>query len=222
LADRFRQPFERFGKEEVMATKVEDPDQLVDDAVSAAEEARAQLAAMNDSVMAGEDKFSHSDLSNQKSFVSFAEKLIEGAKAKAEKIRTEREAKARQALREEILSDAPENGEHVLALIDSLVTTGRDLVEVSKAHSAQVRSWGLRALELGAPHLGVASEEHAGLGVSAAGDVLVDDIQVQTIDAKNILGLLFHEVQNGIMPVTDETTLVAARSIAANLGKATV
>lgn len=205
-----------------MASSVEDPEQIVADAETAATDAEALVAALEDKIMAGDASVTHEDLSTQISLARFARKFVEGAKTKAEGIRAANAAKAREALRAEILRDAPANGEHLLALIDSLMASANKLVEAANSHDAQLREWVRKALDLGVPDKGAASAVHAGLGVSAAGDVLIDAVMVRPVDAKNILRLLFVPIENGIIPAPDPSNVAAARSIVANLGKAAV
>jgi hypothetical protein len=204
-------------------TKDIDPDVIVREAEQAADEAESLVQALEDKIMAGDGSVTHEALSTQISLARFARKLVGGARAKAEGIRVANAEKARAELRSEILRDAPANGDHLLVLVDQLIATSSELVISAAAHDAQVRAWARRALDLGAPDKGLPSEAHAGLGVSAGGDVLVGDVRIQTVASSNVLGLLFSPgINSGIVPRTDEASLKLARQIVANIGKAAV
>jgi len=205
----------------------EDPDLLVADAEAAALEAQALVTAIEDRIMAGDESVSHEDLSKQISVARFASKFVEGARAKAAQIREDRAARARAALAAEVLRDAPEDGKELLAIVDRLIADSAAFMEKTDAHSAKVRGWVNRALELGVPDKGVPSEEHAGLGVSGSGDILVGDVRVTTVSGRNVLALLFHPVDgsgyfSGILPATDPDRIDAARGVVGNIGKAAV
>lgn len=199
-----------------------DPDVIVREAEQAADEAEGLVQALEDKIISGDDSVTHEELSNQISLARFARKLVDGARAKAEGIRVANAAKARAALRTEILRKAPENGEHLLAMVDTLIATSEQLMESAAAHDKQMTLWVRRALDLGVPDKGAISAAHSGMGVSAGGDVLIDDIRIQTVDGRNILRLLFNPTENGIVPNRDPASIAAARSIVANLGKAAV
>jgi hypothetical protein len=203
-------------------SKDTDPDVIVREAEQAADEAESLVQALEDKIMSGDVSVTHESLSNQISLARFARKLVDGARAKAEGIRAANVAKARADLRTEILRDAPANGDHLLTLVDGLVATAKELVEAADAHDLQLTKWVQRALELGVPDKGAVSAAHAGLGVSAGGDVLVDSATVRSVNAKNIFRLLFNPMENGILPIRDPASIAAARSIVANLGKAAV
>lgn len=205
-----------------MASSKDDPEQIVADAEAAADEAESLVVTLEDRIMAGDAAVTHEDLGTQISLARFARKLVGAAKAKAEDLRAKQAAKSRADLREEILRDAPANGEHLLAIVDALVANSNELVTAAEAHDAQVRAWAQRALALGAPDKGVISAAHAGMGVSAGGDMLVDEVRVQTVGAKNIFRLLFVPVENGIIPSPSLSNVESARSIVANIGKAVV
>ena len=205
-----------------LVNKSEDPDLIVSDAEAAAVEAQALVTAIEDRIMAGDASVSHDDLSKQISISRFAAKFVEGARAKAAGIRAANAAKARDALRAEILRDAPANGDALLKLVDRVVEDSNRLVLAIEAHDAQQRGWVQRALDLGVPDRGVISADHAGMGVSAGGDLLIGTAVVRNVSASNIFRLLFIPIENGIIPTPDLGSVASARSIVANIGKAAV
>lgn len=205
----------------------EDPDLLVADAEAAALEAQALVTAIEDRIMAGDSSVTHDDLAKQISVARFASKFVEGARAKAAQIREDRAVKARAALAAEVLRDAPEDGKELLELVDRLIADSAAFMERTDAHSEKVRGWVNRARQLGVPDTGYPSPDHAGLGVSGSGDILVGDVRVQTVSGRNVLALLFHPVDgsgyfSGILPATDPDHIGSARDAVGNIGRAAV
>jgi hypothetical protein len=81
----------------------------------------------------------------------------------------------------------------------------------------------VRLAELNVPQNGWPYGEHAGLGWSVAGDVLVDSAFVQAVDAKNMLRLIFNTYENGgILPNPQPEMPAHAYAKLANIGKAQV
>lgn len=124
------------------------------------------------------------------------------------------------ALRDEVLRDAPENGINLLAVLKPWWDLTTKIAGVCDAQSAWVNSVVQRARDLGIPDKGVASPDHAGLATSAGGDILVDDMIVRPLDAKQLFSLFFEHLQNGaLLPTADQTRIDHAFAVASSYGK---
>ena len=202
-------------------SKAEDVDPVAE-AEAAAVEAEQLVTAVEDRIIAGDQSVTHADLSEKISLARFAHKLVEAAKTRAAAAREAEQAKAVKDLKATILAEAPATGDELLKLLDVGFSSLLEFVDRADAHDQQIRQWGIDAGALGVPGRGVVSPAHENMGTAAGGDILVGDIRVTAINAKNVLRFLFQAVDNGILPLRSEEYLQSARSIVSNHGKAVV
>lgn len=140
-------------------------------------------------------------------------------RAKAERAKVAAAVQARRALRAEVLAASSATVvDELCGLLDTISRASAEFVDRVQAHNAQVRDWNARAKALGVPGRGVVSPEHEGLGLDAAGAILVDDGRVGSVNAANTLGHMFTTVQNGLMPTRDGSGLAAAHRAVGKIG----
>ncbi|NYK08574.1 hypothetical protein [Leifsonia naganoensis] len=194
---------------------------IVADAEAAAREAEGLLDELERRVESGDAGVTRDEVEAAEKNRNWLQKLIVGAKTRAEDLREQNRLAKLTNLRDRVLAEAPADGAGLLAQLQALRAASLEVVKLADKASADTRGWVSEALALDVPDKGVISPAHAGLGVSAAGDVLVDDVVVRPVDAKSLFRLLFFEVQNGFLPTPDESSVLAAFDIARDMGKAT-
>lgn len=193
---------------------------IVADAEAAAEEAKNLLIELERRVDSGDESVTRDEVEAAERDRNWLQKLIVGAKTRAEDLREQNRLAKLKELRNRILAEAPADGAALLAQLQALRAASLSVVKLADKASADTRGWVLEALALDVPDKGVISTSHAGLGVSAGGDVLVDDVTVHPVAAKTLFQLLFVDVENGYLPTPDESRVAAAFDIARKMGKA--
>lgn len=189
------------------------------------EAAKAAVADLRHRFVTGDDSVTQTEIQSQQGVVEWLELVAHRVQNQRERYEAAYAVAARKDLKAEILATATGNGDEILALVDQVHAAASELVAKANEHNAQVRRWRASATDLQVPDKGAISAAHEGLGTSAAGTVLVDDVRVGIVEPRNLLGHLFHAEpnMNGIVPFpAGSADVAAARRIAANMGKAVV
>ncbi len=140
----------------------------------------------------------------KRSLAQLARLQVAGARARSAAAREMKYRKQLKALRVEILSNAPTNGDELTGLLEVADKAFRAFVAAAAAHDAMVVGWRQRLDEMGVPALGVPSAEHEGLGSEFIGSVIVDDLRIPTADAGHILRMCFVQDEVGrLIPVPE-------------------
>ena len=189
--------------------------QDVEIAKTAAEELRHRFVT-------GDDSVTQQDIAAQVGVVEWLELVAHRTENQRERYEVAYAIQARKDLKATILAEAPATGAELLRLLDTGFSSMLEFVDRADAHDRQIAQWGTDTRALGVPDKGVVSAAHENMGTAAGGDILIDDIRVTAINAKNVLRFLFQAVDNGILPLRSEEYLQTARSIVANHGKAAV
>jgi hypothetical protein len=187
----------------------------VETAKKAAEELRARFVN-------GDDSVTQAEIASQAGVVEWLELVAHRTENQRERYEIAYAIQARKDLKAEVLRDSAESGEELLKLMDVLYAAACEFEVRAEAEDTRLWKWADRARTLGVPDRGLISAAHEGLGIEAGGALLVDDLRIQKIDAKNVLRLLFNAIENGILPNRNEGYVSSARSIVANHGKAAV
>ncbi|GGF11387.1 hypothetical protein [Subtercola lobariae] len=123
----------------------------------------------------------------------------------------------RMALKAEILREAPENGSHMIELLETFDAAARALVDAGAEHDAQLQGWRARMDALGIPN-GTA-ERVDGMNRSYGGDLNIDDVTIKSAEVGNVFRLKFNQQMNGyLMPVPAENR--DAYNVLDHIGKA--
>ena len=186
------------------------------------ENAKSAAEALRHRFVTGDDSVTQPDIAAQNGVAEWLELVAHRAENQRERYEVAYAVQARKDLKATILAEAPATGDELLKLLDVGFSSLLEFVDRADAHDRHISQWGFDARALGVPDKGLVSAAHENMGTAAGGDILVGDIRVKAINAKNILRFLFRAVDNGILPIRSEEYLQTARSIVSNHGKAVV
>ena len=178
----------------------------------------ADIERLEQAVIGGDEDIEPQAITAAESLSRFAKLRKAAAERKLARAEELAVVAARRALRDDILTRAPENGQHLVVALKAVEDAVKAFVTLADAHTADVRAWGQRATDLGVPDQGYESAEHEGLGVSSVGDVLAGGARIGTVSPSQLLGQIFSVGQNDALRVRYDTAPVYEHL--ASVGKA--
>jgi hypothetical protein len=158
-----------------------------------AEAESAERAARNleDAIAAGDSSVTLEAVEAAERKSRFAGLLAKGQRAKADRYRADVRAKARIALREEIIATAPKSGDEMVKALQAVEDAARAFMRLADEHDARVTDWRARIDAFKIPW---GTTEH---GIENYGRVTVNGVTINQIEGALRFGALFHNQQTG-------------------------